>query len=101
MKISEAVTGKDIANITAICFKVSLKKNPRVCLLKPCFSSMTKVLYNDHGSEVIDENTIPITMKTSDCIISPPGKFRFDCRDDDKFHRKGNPPYHKMSVDSI
>lgn len=39
------------------------------CLLKPCFSSSTKVAYTPQGNSVRVEYTRQIRRNTTDCVI--------------------------------
>ncbi len=59
-------------------FTVSLKKKPIVCLLKPCFCSITNVLYSDQGMSMTNEKTIAYTMKTIDVDICKTAKILFE-----------------------
>ena len=39
------------------------------CLLNPCLSSITKVLYTVHGRPIIEVNIAPINENTAECVI--------------------------------
>ena len=39
------------------------------CLLNPCLSSITKVLYTVHGRPIIEVNIAPIKENTAECVI--------------------------------
>ena len=52
-------------------FSMSMTKSLGVCLLKPNFSSNTKVLYIEVGRDKICEMMMKERTKTIECEISP------------------------------
>merc|ERR1712179_437831 len=68
--IKADVTGNAMTIDTTNFFIMSLKKNPTVCLLKPCFSSRTNVEYKLQGREVTVENKVVSMTNMMECLIS-------------------------------